>query len=183
MSGRGGDDAGFESDFFAWTQRQAKLLRAFEKSYPRLNSDIDFAHVADAVEGLGRMEVVAVKQLVRRILALLIRGAVEPQADAFALWRAEATAAQLDLQDRYLPSMRRRVDVAKLWQAALKVAAARLAAGGAGPPQGLPEDCPLKLADLLKSDFSFDASVKALRPKGARGNPLPRGEGVAEGDG
>src|SRR3954463_12195407 len=52
----------YEADFYAWTQAQAKLLRA-----DRPNS-IDWEHLAEEIESLGRSEK---RELVSRLVVLM----------------------------------------------------------------------------------------------------------------
>ena len=91
----------YDDDFFAWTQHQAKLLRTLARLRAELPAELDLDHVAEEIESLGSAELNAVKSLIRQVLVHLIKAASDPEADAFAHWRAEATNFSLDLPDRY----------------------------------------------------------------------------------
>jgi hypothetical protein len=51
----------YETDFYAWTQAQAKELRRFARTRPNL--PLDFAHMAEEIRALGRSEYEAVLSL------------------------------------------------------------------------------------------------------------------------
>lgn len=53
----------YDQDFFAWTQRQAELLRA-----GRLDA-LDLEHIAEEIEGMGRSEK---RELISRLAVLLL---------------------------------------------------------------------------------------------------------------
>jgi hypothetical protein len=44
----------YESDFYAWTQAQAKELRRFARTRPNL--PLDLAHLAEEIRDLGKSE-------------------------------------------------------------------------------------------------------------------------------
>ena len=43
---------GYDTDFLAWTEEQARLLR--EASRERINTPIDWENVAEEIESMGR---------------------------------------------------------------------------------------------------------------------------------
>ncbi len=133
----------YDDDFYAWTQHQAKLLRAFRKSAPNLPSGIDLDHLAEEIEDLGKGDLRGVTSLIRQIFVHLIKAASEPNSQARAHWRAEATALQADLPDFYAPSMRQLVDVQAIWRKALKVAESSLQEHGESLDPKVPADCPV----------------------------------------
>jgi hypothetical protein len=157
----------YADDFYAWTQHQAKLLRALLRLDQSLPDDLDLEHLAEEIEAMGRSEVAQVKGLIRQILVHLIKAASEPDSEAVGHWRAEAAVFHLDIFDHYAPSMRRVLDVQALWRGAMKVAAARLAEHGNSVDSRLPDQCPFTLAELLAEDFSFDEALARLQQSGA----------------
>jgi hypothetical protein len=60
--------------------------------------------------------------------------------------------------------MHQRVDLQGLWREAMRDAARSLRAHGDQALPGLPEDCPLSLAEFLAADFDIDGAVDRLRP-------------------
>ena len=157
----------YDTDFFAWTQHQAKLLRALNGQRSDLPETLDIDHVAEEIEDLGKAEVNAAKNLIRQILLHLIKAASDPESPALSHWRAEATNFNVALPDRYAPSMRQLIEMQKLWQGARKAAAASLRGHGARLAADLPEECPFSLDEIISQDFDFDDSLRRLLGTGA----------------
>lgn len=64
----GGDPAAYETDIFAWSQRQAEVLRSLAHSRRDLPNELDLEHVAEEIEDLGISELRRVETLLRRML-------------------------------------------------------------------------------------------------------------------
>lgn len=152
----------YDEDYYAWTQHQAKLLRAIQTSASDLPSGIDLGHLAEEVEDLGKAELRAVTSLIRQIMVHLIKAASAPRSDARGHWRTEGTAFAVDLPDYYAPSMRRLIDMQALWKRALKAAKASLEESGDAIGPKVPQACPYALDDLLAEDFDFDRAAAKL---------------------
>ena len=75
---------GYDEDYFAWTQHQAKLLRTLEELRPERPVGLDLAHLAEEIEGLGSADLNTVKSLIRQVMVHLIKAASDPQARGFA---------------------------------------------------------------------------------------------------
>lgn len=93
----------YDEDYYAWTQRQAKLLRALNGPSSDLPKELDIDHLAEEIEDLGKAELRSVTSLIRQILVHLIKAASQKDSQATAHWRAEATAFQADLPGYYAP--------------------------------------------------------------------------------
>ncbi len=152
----------YDDDFYAWTQNQAKLLRAFRKSASDIPSGIDLDHLAEEIEDLGQAELRSVTSLIRQILVHLIKAASEPGSSALPHWRTEATTFSLDLPGYYAPSMRQLVDMRDIWRKALKAADVTLREHGAQVGKGIPGECPYTIDEIVTDDFDFDAALKKL---------------------
>lgn len=61
-------DSLYEEDFFAWTQTQARALKAY-----RADGGLDYGNLADEVGGLGRAQRATVFSMVRQILIHLYK--------------------------------------------------------------------------------------------------------------
>jgi hypothetical protein len=155
----------YDEDFYAWTQHQAKLLRASGKTASDLPSGIDLGHLAEEIEDLGKSELRAVTSLLRQILVHLIKAASVPSSDAIGHWRTEATNFNLDLPAYYTPSMRQLIKMDVVWKAALKAARVSLEEKGDELLASLPQQCPFLLNELLSPDFSFDEALTKLTTK------------------
>lgn len=154
---------GYDTDFFAWTQHQAKLLRLLNGLRSDLPEELDIDHVAEEIEDLGSAELNSVKSLIRQILAHLVKTASDPGAAAEAHWRSEAVTFQLDLLDRYAPSMRQRIDMHSIWRRAVRGAASQLRDHGSELLPDIPLRCPFSVDDIVIESFDFDAALEQLR--------------------
>ena len=153
-----------DDDFFAWTQHQAKLLRAYQKSTGDMPSGIDLDHVAEEIEDLGKAELRGTTNLIRQIFVHVIKAASDPKPQALNHWRAEVTNFSVDLPDYYSRSMRRLIDVQDLWRKARRTAEASLREHGSSIAPQVPAECPFTLEEIVSDQFDFDAAVKKLGP-------------------
>lgn len=60
----------YERDFYAWTRRQASELRRWAATGPNL--DLDLAHIAEEIEGLGKEQRNALRSWAVRIIEHLL---------------------------------------------------------------------------------------------------------------
>lgn len=155
----------YESDFFAWSQRQAAVLRDLAASRRDLPNELDIAHVAEEIEDVGRAELNAVQSFIRLILVHVIKAASVPEAEPMASWRKEAVGFHNELRIRYSRSMRQRIDLDALWGMAVKEAAADLAIYHQDVSPDLPAVCPLDLDELTAEDFAFEAAARTVRAR------------------
>ena len=138
---------GYDDDFYAWTQEQARLLR--DAARERLNTPIDWDHVAGEIEDMGRSETRAVESALTRILEHLLKLEHSPAAEPRNGWKASVVEHRgRVLRDlKASPSLRGRIDLPDLYGTARELAALGLERDGlmAGD---LPAECPYPL-DLI----------------------------------
>ena len=156
-------EADYDSDFFAWTQHQAKVLRTLSRLGSEIPADLDIAHVAEEIEDLGKSELNAARSLIRQILAHVIKGACDPNSQAFAHWRTEMTAFRIELRHRYSRSMRQRLNFQEIWAEATEVAETSLREHDASVAARLPGVCPFTLNGVVQEGFRFDDAVARLQ--------------------
>ena len=102
--------AGYDGDFFLWTQQQAQALRALGRE--RVNAPVDWENVAEEIESLGRRDRDGCKSHVLLILTHLIKMRFAPHLETRRHWQVELSAFRTSL-DRILdgnPSLRARLD-------------------------------------------------------------------------
>lgn len=131
-------------DTLAWSERQSALLRRLANG-ERVN-DVDWAHVIEEIEDVGKAELRACESLLQRALEHLIKLHQWPQNEAARHWRGEVLAFLGDARRAFSPSMRQKIDLADIY------AQARAVAGAAeyGIVQTwAPESCPVTLDSLL----------------------------------
>ncbi|MFV3130551.1 DUF29 domain-containing protein [Niveispirillum sp. KHB5.9] len=136
----------YEKDFYAWTQRQAALLRAGNLS------EADIAHIAEEIESMGRSEK---RELISRLTILLLhllKWQYQPERRGTS-WEATILVQRDDLEDHLAdnPSLRAGLDAA-LVDAYRK--AALLAVAETGLARGrFPEACPWSVGEVLGMGF------------------------------
>jgi hypothetical protein len=72
-----------------------------------------------------------------------------PQSSHVPHWQSEAGVFRAIAADRYAPSMRQRIDIAKIYRKALRVMPKSV---DGQPPVPVPQDCPHTLDYLLSED-------------------------------
>ncbi|CAO3399997.1 DUF29 domain-containing protein [Azospirillum palustre] len=143
---------GYDTDFLAWTEEQARLLR--EASRERINTPIDWENVAEEIESMGRSELRAVESALVRVIEHLLKLEHSPAADPRGDWKVSV----LEHRDRVArdlsasPSLRGRIDTADIYKSGRKIAALGLERDGMRL-NDLPPDCPYSLDQLLDEDW------------------------------
>jgi len=148
-------EIGYEADFYAWTQDQAKRLRT-----SRPNS-IDWEHLAEEVEDLGKAGLRTVLSQLRNLLAHMLMVAYSPDEEPVRHWKSEMVGFQADAIDAYAESMRQIIEpeMQKVWRRAKKQAMSHLLE----PSPSFPAECPLSLAELLDEDLDIEEAIARLR--------------------
>ncbi len=144
----------YEKDFYAWTQQQAKALRALARTRP--NVPVDWQHLIEEVEALGRSERHAVESFLETVIEHLLKLVYSPAAAPRAGWIVTVSRTRRQLRRRLTPSLRRhlRTHLAGIYEDARKVVADTLRAYGEGEAAArLPQHCPWTLRQLLDPDF------------------------------
>jgi hypothetical protein len=143
---------GYDTDFLAWTEEQARLLR--EASRERISTPIDWENVAEEIESMGRSELRAVESALVRVIEHLLKLEYSPAADPRGDWKVSV----LEHRDRIArdlsasPSLRGRIDPADIYRTGRKIAALGLERDGIRLID-LPADCPYSLDQLLDEEW------------------------------
>ena len=148
----------YETDFYTWTQDQAARLRRLQVA----DNGLDIPHLAEEVADLGRSELNRVRSLLTQVLVHYLKAAIDAESQAQAHWRSEAVVFQNDAVETFTPGMRQAIDVARLYDRAVKLLRRQLAPYGIEPGP-LPACCPLDLDALLAADFDDAAAFEACR--------------------
>ncbi len=88
----------YEADWYAWTEDQARTLRAWPVGL-RPNA-LDIEHIAEEIEGLGKERRAQVKGLMRGLVEHLLKLEFLDRPDSRAHWRAEVRTFRQDIADR-----------------------------------------------------------------------------------
>ncbi len=136
----------YDKDGYAWSKRQADLLRQ------RRFTEIDLANVIEEIESVGRSERRALKSTYRVLIQHLLKWQYQAERRSRS-WadtiRTQRTNIESDEEDS--PSLKRETD-------AILAAAYRLARRDAADETGLPlstfpETCPYTADQLRNRDF------------------------------
>jgi len=103
----------YHTDFFAWTQVQARAVR---DAATRTNLPIDWDNVAEEIETLGRSERRDVTSRLRTIIEHLLKLTVSPAQAPRRGWTSTVLRTRLELEDILQESPSLRPDVPALVQ-------------------------------------------------------------------
>ena len=137
----------YDRDIMTWSEHQADLLRRLARG-ERVN-DIDWAHVVEEIEDVGRSELHAVQSHLVLMLVHLLKVHGWPASASGHHWRGEIAAFQQNAVRRFTASMRQRIDVARLYADAREQLDGEEYDGL--PPRPWPMECPFALDQLLTS--------------------------------
>jgi hypothetical protein len=136
----------YETDFYAWTQQQAQLLR--EQRW----ADLDLENVAEEIETLGRSDKRQIENRLEILIAHLLKWKYQPGRRS-ASWTSTITQQRLRIKGllKESPSLKRYPGKVFLDQ----YLGARLAASkDTGIAFDLfPEECPFTIEEVLNVDF------------------------------
>ena len=148
----------YERDALAWSEQQADLLRRLARG-ERVN-DVDWEHVVEEIEDVGRSELHAVESFLELIFVHLLKLHRWPDSHARRHWQSEIRAFQTRAGRRFSPSMRQKIDLAGIYRGALGQTDVSEFDGNTG--MAAPEACPVTLDQLLHSDVAeLDAAFAA----------------------
>ncbi|HEV7995122.1 MAG TPA: DUF29 domain-containing protein [Stellaceae bacterium] len=137
-------DTLYDEDFYAWTQRQAELLRHL----PALDNELDLENIAEEIESLGKSDLRAARSLCQHIIEHLLKleySGLEEPADH---WRDEIVEWRLQLEQILTRSIEAKLDVPALYRTALRLVR-RLERDVPGLTSRLPADCPYTLEQIV----------------------------------
>jgi hypothetical protein len=136
-------DSLYEDDFYAWTQRQAELMRRL----PAV-SELDIEHTAEEIEDLGRSDLRAAQSLCEHVIEHFLKlefSGLDRPADH---WRDEIVEWRLQLEKLLTRSIEAKLDSPGRYRAALKLAR-RLERDVPGFLGCLPSECPYTFEQII----------------------------------
>ena len=147
----------YESDFFAWTQAQAKELRRLAETRPNL--PLDLGLIAEEIEDLGMSERSAVFSLVRLIVQHFLLVAYSPASEQRRHWLDEVDEFRSQIEDKLTPTIRRdlEAELDAIYSRARRNVARKMRRHGEDvAAAALPEARPFTLEQIL-GDWEPDA--------------------------
>ncbi len=157
-------DSIYQHDVLASSEHQADLLRRLGRG-ERVN-DVDWANLAEEIDGIGLSELHAVESYLNLILLHLLKLHVWPDSEACRHWRVGIVGFQKNLKRRFAPSMIQRINLGELYADAVD----QLRAGD--PDLRLPAENPFRLDDLRVGDVK--SLVSRFAASEADPEPDPR---------
>ncbi len=139
----------YDADILIWSERQADLLRRLAGG-ERVNDQIDWENVIEEVESVGNEQLHAVNALLLQALIEMLKAEAWPLSPDVPHWQAEARLFRAQAVDRYAPSMRQRIDLARLYARALRATPEAI---DGQPPLPMPNACPVTLDHLLSEEM------------------------------
>ncbi|MGH7089971.1 MAG: DUF29 family protein [Stellaceae bacterium] len=146
-----------EDDPYAWALAQARLLAKGESSLKNL----DLKQLQHFLEEAAEDMLAAVRSHLVNLMAHAAKAAYSSNPDIVGHWRSECVEFHDRLIAEYRPSMRRAIDIEKLWRRATRKVLASFADYGEPRPD-LPESCPFTLAELVAEELDVEPLVAAV---------------------
>jgi hypothetical protein len=146
------DSTHYDDDFFAWTQRQAMVLRTMEVADNRFDRE----NVAEEIEDLGKSYRDAVRSQIRRIIEHLLKLAYSPAQQPRFDWMASISEARAALGDKISATLRQDAEgmLAKLYRDGRRQAELSLCGYGENQAaEALPQSCPYSLDEICREDW------------------------------
>ncbi len=135
----------YEQDVLAWSEHQAGLLRRVAAG-EAVNQPPDWTNIIEEVQSVGNEQLHAVTSLLVQALIYMLKADAWPLSRDVPHWQAEARVFRGDAADRFAPSMRQKISLARLYQRALRGLPDTI---DSQPPLPVPEVCPVTLDELL----------------------------------
>jgi hypothetical protein len=110
----------YEADVLLWSERQAALLPRRAAGALVNDAERDWSNIAEEIEDVGRSELRSCQSLLRQALRHMLKAEAWPLSRDAPTLRADAIDCRRQAKDALAPSMRQRIDVARLYQEALR---------------------------------------------------------------
>ena len=132
------------TDFYAWTQQQAKLLRS------KATKHIDWQNIAEELEDMGRSEKRQLESRLEILIMHLLKWQFQPNLRSRS-WQLTIKEQRLRLAKLLTenPSLKSSLDDVKAKIYPLAIISAEKETG----LSSFPETCPYKLRDILSAEF------------------------------
>lgn len=138
----------YDDDIVLWSERQAALLR--QRAATACENDaIDWPNVIEEIESVGNEQRFAVEFNLVQALIHILKAAAWPQSREVPRWEAEARVFRSNAASRFTPSMRQRIDLARIYRRASRGLPVTI---DSQPPLPVPVVCGWTLEQLLSED-------------------------------
>jgi Domain of unknown function DUF29 len=144
----------YQTDYYAWTKRQAAELRALAAA--RVNSTLDLENLAEEVESLGRSDLATVRSQLRRIIEHLLKLEHSPTAEPRFGWCESVIEARDVIADVITATLGREAEagLAKTYQQGRRRADMALRRHGEHEAaDALPSASPYSFEQIVSQDW------------------------------
>ena len=139
----------YDTDIVLWSERQSDLLRRRAAGELVNDAELDWTNIAEEIESVGSEQRHAVESLLLQALIHMLKAEAWPTSRDAPVWRADAIGYRIQAADRFVPSMRQRLDLDRLYRQALRAIPAMM---NGLPPLPLPRQCAVTLDELLSEE-------------------------------
>jgi hypothetical protein len=139
----------YDDDILRWSEHQASLLRRRAAGELVNDAELDWPNIAEEIEEVGNSAVRACNSQLLQALLHDLKTRAWPQSPYVPHWRSEARVARTNAADAYVPSMRQKIDLARIYRRAVKALPDAI---DGQPPLLVPDVCPVTLDELLSED-------------------------------
>jgi hypothetical protein len=139
----------YDEDIVLWSERQSELLRRRAAGELVNEAELDWPNIAEEIESVGNEQRFAVESLLVQAIAHMLKAQAWPDCRDVENWRADSMRFRGDAAARFVPSMRQRLELDRIWRRALRAVPASI--DGVAPPP-FPATCPYSLDELLSEE-------------------------------
>jgi len=136
----------YDEDIVLWSERQGDLLRRRAAGELVNDAEFDWPNIAEEIESVGNEQRFAVESMLVQAIIHLLKAHALPDCRDAPNWRADSMRFRGDAAARFVPSMRQRLDIARIWRRALRAMPDTIDGAALSP---LPANCPYSLDELL----------------------------------
>ena len=109
----------YDNDILLWSEQQAWLLLRRAAGELINDADLDWANIAEEIESVGRSELHSVETLLVQSFRHMLKAEGWPLSRDAPTWVADAIDCRQQARRRFVPSMRQKIDLARLYADAL----------------------------------------------------------------
>jgi hypothetical protein len=110
----------YDDDILLWSEHQAALLRRLASGEHVTDRDLDWPNISEEIEAVGRSELRACEALLLQAVVHRMKQMCWPGSTEVPHWRGEEIRFRQEAADAFSPSMRSRIDMARIQRRALQ---------------------------------------------------------------